>query len=161
MSKPRDHSDLQDMYRHALAASWAAQIGELPADQCIEDIFAGGDGWKEKYNPTLSPPAAKVTPRSGSMSVDDHSPQSNLHIRKSSTASSKSQGTIRDGKRHGHTKDSRDADMVDSAQSSEASSEQSERGRGRDMRYAQEVNEFDIREDLVAWHLPRETAATS
>ena len=32
------------MYRRALAASWAAQPGELQADECIEDIFVGGDG---------------------------------------------------------------------------------------------------------------------
>lgn len=44
-SKTREVSKLQDMYRQTLAASWAAQIGELPADKCIEEIFAGGDGW--------------------------------------------------------------------------------------------------------------------
>lgn len=43
--KLRDVYELQDMYRRALAASWACQPGELPADQCIEDIFAGGDGF--------------------------------------------------------------------------------------------------------------------
>ncbi|KAL2262255.1 hypothetical protein VTK26DRAFT_2005 [Humicola hyalothermophila] len=43
--KSRDVFELQDMYRRALAASWASQPGELPADQCIEDIFAGGDGF--------------------------------------------------------------------------------------------------------------------
>lgn len=43
--KTRETGKLQDMYRRTLAASWAAQAGELPADQCIEDIFAGGDGW--------------------------------------------------------------------------------------------------------------------
>ncbi|KAJ9155308.1 N-terminal C2 in EEIG1 and EHBP1 proteins-domain-containing protein [Pleurostoma richardsiae] len=47
-SKSRDASELQDMYRRALAASWTCQPGELPADECIEDIFAGGDGWKGK-----------------------------------------------------------------------------------------------------------------
>lgn len=36
------------MYRQTLTASWAAQIGELPADKCIEDLFAGGDGWGGK-----------------------------------------------------------------------------------------------------------------
>ena len=159
MSKPRDHSDLQDMYRHALAASWAAQIGELPADQCIEDIFAGGDGWKEKYNPTLPAPLAKVTPRSDGVNGDDPSQQSNLRMRKNSTASSKSQGTIKDSKRQGHRKDSRDPDMGDPTQAT--SEPNPERGRGRDMRYAHEVNEFDIRDDLVAWHLPRKTAARS
>ena len=37
----------QDMYRRTLAASFAAQTGELPADQCVESIFAGGDGWRQ------------------------------------------------------------------------------------------------------------------
>lgn len=36
---------VQDMYRQTLAASWAAQTGELRADEVIEDIFGGGDGW--------------------------------------------------------------------------------------------------------------------
>lgn len=49
-NKSRDVSELQDMYRRALAASWAAQPGELPADQCIEDIFAGGDGFRRSSN---------------------------------------------------------------------------------------------------------------
>ena len=34
------------MYRCALAASWSCQPGELPANECIEDIFAGGTGWR-------------------------------------------------------------------------------------------------------------------
>ena len=46
--KTRETSKLQDMYRQTLTASWAAQIGELPADKCIEDLFAGGDGWGGK-----------------------------------------------------------------------------------------------------------------
>lgn len=33
------------MYRQTLAASWAAQTGELRADEVIEDIFGGGSGW--------------------------------------------------------------------------------------------------------------------
>jgi hypothetical protein len=45
LSKSRETSELQDMYRRALAASWACPHGELPADECIEDIFAGGDGF--------------------------------------------------------------------------------------------------------------------
>lgn len=36
---------VQDMYRQTLAASWAAQTGELRADEVIEDIFGGGSGW--------------------------------------------------------------------------------------------------------------------
>ena len=33
------------MYRRNLSAAWTSQPGELKADECIEDIFAGGDGW--------------------------------------------------------------------------------------------------------------------
>lgn len=33
------------MYRCTLAASWQLQTGELNPEECIEDIFAGGDGW--------------------------------------------------------------------------------------------------------------------
>lgn len=46
ISKPRDTSEQQDMYRRALAASWTCQQDELPAHECIEDIFSGGTGWR-------------------------------------------------------------------------------------------------------------------
>ncbi|KAH0560096.1 hypothetical protein GP486_003377, partial [Trichoglossum hirsutum] len=47
-SKSREIGEMQDMYRRTLAASWAGQAGDLPADECIENIFAGGDGWGDK-----------------------------------------------------------------------------------------------------------------
>ena len=43
--KNRETGATQDMYRRTLAASWQMVPGELNADECIEDIFAGGDGW--------------------------------------------------------------------------------------------------------------------
>lgn len=45
LNKSRDAGEMQDSYRRNLAASWVAQPGELKADDCVEDIFAGGDGW--------------------------------------------------------------------------------------------------------------------
>ncbi|PNS16249.1 hypothetical protein CAC42_6356 [Sphaceloma murrayae] len=50
-SKSRETGELQDMYRRTLAASWAAQPDEPRADECIEDIFAGGDGWAGRRTP--------------------------------------------------------------------------------------------------------------
>ncbi len=44
-NKSREAGELQDMYRRNLTAYWTAQPGELRADECIENIFAGGDGW--------------------------------------------------------------------------------------------------------------------
>lgn len=52
-SKTREHREFQDMYRRNLTAHWTAQPGEPRADECIENIFAGGDGWglqPDSYN---------------------------------------------------------------------------------------------------------------
>ncbi|KAK9380016.1 N-terminal C2 in EEIG1 and EHBP1 proteins-domain-containing protein [Kockiozyma suomiensis] len=38
-------SSTPSLYRKTLTASWQRQDGELPAEEAIEDIFAGGDGW--------------------------------------------------------------------------------------------------------------------
>ncbi|KFX93659.1 hypothetical protein O988_06681, partial [Pseudogymnoascus sp. VKM F-3808] len=58
----KELAEMQDMYRLTLAASWHCGKGTLAADQCIEDIFNGGDGWGNKpappkENPTLHAPA--------------------------------------------------------------------------------------------------------
>ncbi|EXM34831.1 hypothetical protein V3481_011261 [Fusarium oxysporum f. sp. vasinfectum] len=48
LSKPRDAAELQDLYRSVLAASWSRQPNEHSAEEVIEDIFNGGNGWKTK-----------------------------------------------------------------------------------------------------------------
>ncbi|KAJ4263950.1 hypothetical protein NW762_005988 [Fusarium torreyae] len=48
LSKPRDAAELQDLYRSVLAASWCRQPNEHSAEEVIEDIFSGGNGWKTK-----------------------------------------------------------------------------------------------------------------
>ncbi|UNI24342.1 hypothetical protein JDV02_010096 [Purpureocillium takamizusanense] len=55
ISKGRDLSEVQDLYRRTLAASWSRQPSELPADECIEDIFSGGNGWKTKRDHSAAP----------------------------------------------------------------------------------------------------------
>lgn len=63
-------NELQDMYRLALAASWACGgSGELAADKCVEDIFAGGDGWGNRPQPATDNPALSLRPdaRRGSL----------------------------------------------------------------------------------------------
>lgn len=137
------------MYRRALAASWAAQPGELGADKCIEDIFAGGDGWGGQ--------AKVVTPR---IAHEDDSEEDRLHKhnRNSSNSSLKSESTIKGGSRLGH-KQSRSRDLGGHNMGTQSpggqTSSDSERGRtGSGFRKAHEVDEFDIREDLVAWRLP-------
>ena len=156
ISKSRDHSELQDMYRRSLAASWASQPGELPADQCVEEIFAGGNGWKPDAN--IMP---RITQEGGNTSGEDS--HHHRHHRTQSGASSKSQHTItgKGSGRFGH-KHSRSKDTIGHAtgiQSSpnETSSDGSERGRTGFWK-ANEVDELEVRDDLVAWRLPGQTS---
>jgi hypothetical protein len=156
ISKSRDHGELQDMYRRALAASWAANSSELPADKCIEDIFNGGDGWKHEKNEKPATPRV-IDENSAS---DEHL---HRHHRNLSGASSHSQSTItvaRNKIRLGHKHNgSRESLGPDSANGLDTSSESSERGR-TGFREAKEVDEFDVRDDLVAWRLPGQKSGT-
>ncbi|KAN0119460.1 N-terminal C2 in EEIG1 and EHBP1 proteins domain containing protein [Hyaloscypha variabilis] len=156
ISKNRDHGELQDMYRRALAASWAADSTELPADKCIEDIFNGGDGWKHEKN------EKPATPR-----IIDENSASDEHLyrhhRNYSGGSSHSQSTItvtRNKNRIGHKHTASQESLgPDSATGHDTSSESSERGR-TGFRKVKEIDEFDVRDDLVAWQLPSRNPGT-
>jgi N-terminal C2 in EEIG1 and EHBP1 proteins len=70
-SKTRELSELQDMYRRTLTASWSCGLDELPPDKLIEDLFAGGDGGAMKPPPLIA--QSRFSPRSqpGSPRQDD------------------------------------------------------------------------------------------
>jgi hypothetical protein len=157
INKSRDNGDLQDMYRRALAASWASTTAELPADQCVEDIFNGGNGWKDKKREDHVPPLA-----------DDHSASDEHlqrhHHRSESGASIKSQSTITTknknfnrigGHKHSNSQDTLSALPGAQTPQHDSSENSSERGR-TGFRKANEVDEFEVRDDLVAWRLPTE-----
>jgi hypothetical protein len=159
ISKSRDHSELQDMYRRALAASWASQPGELPADQCVEEIFAGGDGWKpdSKDAPRITHDRANTSGEDLHRHGNGHSHHS--HRRTESGSSSKSQSTVtgksrgRFGHKHSRSKDSIGHATGIQNSPNDTSSESSERGR-TGFRKANEVDEMEVRDDLIAWRLP-------
>ncbi len=142
------------MYRRTLAASWAAHTDELPADQCLEDIFNGGDGWK--HNDSLAPPRI-MREDSG----EEH--RTRYHHRSQSGTSSKSgtsqntvtgKRTTRMGHKHSGSQEILGPSPASTIELNDVSSENSsERGR-TGFKKAPELDEFDIREDLVAWRLP-------
>lgn len=154
-SKSRDASELQDMYRRTLAAYWSAQPGELKADECIEDIFAGGDGWGDRAKP-YSPQRGGIrfttasTTATGDSSASASGDERHTQGRR---MMSKSQDTLRPG----------------SAYSGSGSPKQHVRGRGsleqqahhmkaeaerKRHRPNHEVDEFDLRQDLCSWKRP-------
>lgn len=143
------------MYRRALAASWAAQPDELPANECIEDIFSGGDGWKGGWAKVSK--SAKKEERDQHLSDHQQLQRHNRNQSESSLNSLNSQSTVKAHSRRSNHKHSRSRDMghAPGIQSSDGqiSSNESERGRAG-FRSAREVDEFEMREDLVAWRLP-------
>jgi hypothetical protein len=173
LNRSREAGELHDMYRRALAASWGAQAGELLADQCIEDIFSGSDGWGSKYAQEKVPAPRQYSrpgaPQSQQSDEDEyehlhrHRPHHH-HNRTRSSSSSRSMSTItgtsigaairnytKGGERTGHVRVS--SRSSNDSQRHGSSSESSERGR-LGFKYAQELDEFMLRDDLMAWKLP-------
>jgi hypothetical protein len=236
-NKSRDVAELQDMYRRALAASWASPPGELPADQCIEDIFAGGDGFRalapaptsrqhqHQHQPPSSPRPRRDDSASTTSADDDDPTRSGgggggsngmggttlrprdlarlrLRLRGDSSGSNT---TVREGGSHRdltqllhfhhshHQRSDRErergsgskdgaaaaaerdrdeqqqpvaaaaaptsprrsrSESMASLAPTLASGDSSERGRRDGFKRAREVDEFEVREDLVAWAVP-------
>ncbi|KAL9087558.1 MAG: hypothetical protein Q9159_003574 [Coniocarpon cinnabarinum] len=138
-TKSKEHHEYQDMYRRNLSAFWTAQPGELKADETIEDIFAGGDGWAKHDDPnhpsTMRNSSGTTNPTSGR---GTHHQQPNKmaspaahHARLYSSPSSSGV--------------SGRASLEQHANNMKAEAEASQNNR----RF--EVDEFEIREDLKSW----------
>jgi hypothetical protein len=150
-SNSREAGELQDMYRRTLAAYWSAQPGELKADECIEDIFAGGDGWGDREKPYSPQPRAKPLAQftgDSSGSVSESEPR---HMRGSSNTLRKSHETLRpEDMNTNRSPNVRGRGSLEQ----QASQMKAEAARSRGHRPNHEVDEFDLREDLCSWRRP-------
>lgn len=157
-TKTREISKLQDMYRQTLAASWAAQVGELPADKCIEEIFAGGDGWGGKGpGSNLAGANESMHDSYGNDSDGDRKTIRGHHRR----SSPRYRPSLHAHSSHHHTSSRDDtqtasqssvsgrASIEQQVQSSNAGSIASDYARVR----SHEVDEFAAREDLRSWEI--------
>lgn len=153
-SKTREIGELQDMYRRTLAASWAAQAGELPADECIEDIFAGGDGWAKDQPGGTGSGAKRREDDEQVGSGGEKRTTLGRHTRNIS-------GFARHAANNARSHQPKHSDGEDvSGVSGRASIEQevqsnSEKGtlQGYDRMRARELDEFEAREDLRSWEI--------
>lgn len=163
-SKSRELSEAQDIYRRNLAASWACERGELPPDQLIEDLFAGGDGGKMN----LPPAVRKLGHSVRTSSRDDSSNSSDADSRRGTMQGHLTPDMARNGHRRGGS--------GNEASNSQTSNTSSVSGRGsieQQMQHSQpshsshhhhhrrkgqqeyrEITEFDLRDDLRSWQLP-------
>lgn len=133
-SKNREsNGSTQDVYRRTLAASWQLQAGELQADECIEDIFSGGDGWTLAASRSRGPKSVRLfDPRKDSDSDSTSTntipttpttvtglkkPSDTLSVFTTMTATSKRKVALVGGEK-------------------------------------KEVDELEVREDFVSWRMP-------
>lgn len=151
-SNARESGRLQDMYRRTLAASWLAQAGELPADKCIEDIFAGGDGWGADHDPGVN-----TSPRLGGSTEEDESDGDSRTLRghKRHASGTGSRSTI---KPTHHERKSSKGDVANTGAVSGRGSIADHIQSGSDAkshtrRRMHEVDEFTAREDLRSWQI--------
>ncbi|MCJ1228579.1 hypothetical protein MMC12_005240 [Toensbergia leucococca] len=156
-TKTREIGEQQDMYRRTLAASWAAQAGELPADLCIEDIFAGGDGWgpiKSGGSPSDMKSMDGSMSDLGGAGGDKRNVQG--HTRKTSAfgrhSENKTKSHVRVNSKGSHVP------SVPGGVSGRRSIEQqiqssSEETEGQGYRLLNEVDELSAREDLRSWEI--------
>ena len=143
-SKAQESGKLQDLYRKNLAASFAAQVGELPADKCIEDIFDGGDGWGNMKNTDPNwgcPTGGDENERDG-----DHSMGHRHHQRHASGNTIKASGASAKKSSGGLSSVSGRASIEQQVQSSHDS----------DRMFPaldSDINEFEARDDLTSWEI--------
>jgi hypothetical protein len=153
---------LRELYRRTLAAEWTCQPGEMSADRCIEDIFAGGDGWGSRVDgQDGSPTSGRLMPGDYNASLSDTEARSTLKSGKqrnwSGLFSRRHQKRrsvperidreevlqIRDTSHGIKSRGSFDEQVVEMKAESEK----------EHSRLAHDLDEFEIRDDLRCWYL--------
>ncbi len=147
-SKAQESGKLQDMYRRNLAASWAAQAGELPADKCIEDIFAGGDGWADQHatqsNRAVGSSSAQGS--TGEESEGDPRTARGHHRQHSSGSTLKQPG-------RNHVKTPSGSGPISGRTSIEQQVQSSHEAKRHSRLKGNEIDEISAREDLRSWEI--------
>ncbi|KAI7330485.1 hypothetical protein KC315_g5656 [Hortaea werneckii] len=139
-SSNREVGEMQDMYRRTLAAHWTSQPGELKADECIEDIFSGGDGWGAHGRPPpisvgdQSEPTTEASGSGASTPRDPHSSQQD------------SMGSRRPHQRMGNVTHGIGSPRMMGHRSGRYGQKMKVPRKG-----AGELDEFEVREDLRSW----------
>jgi hypothetical protein len=155
-SKTREIGELQDMYRRTLAASWSCQMGELPADECIENIFAGGDGWAKggsKYEKKVveirDPPSSGKSTEDSMGDGEDSGDTSRMmeHHRRTSSGFNRHPAH----KHPGHARLGSKTNGMDNRRPGGGN-----HGSTIHAEHMHEVNEFDVRDDLRSWEIKSE-----
>lgn len=154
-TKTRETSDMQDMYRRTLAASWVSRSCDLPADKLIEEIFTEGSSWNADSSFDIDEPTVRETRKDNYLSTEMAERQTrsgkrlspSFENRPKSSSSNHSMGGGKNLESHttlGHPQKggSFEAQLYDG------------KSRNWKSRNAEnELTEFDVRQDLRSWEV--------
>ncbi|KAF2101277.1 hypothetical protein NA57DRAFT_72719 [Rhizodiscina lignyota] len=162
-SKSRENGEMQDLYRRTLAADLTSfDAGELRADLAIEDIFAGGDGWGNKEQSDVQDADMTLKPTLG----DENGGSSDTDSRLTDQSKRNMQFFQSAGHRKTHSREGHIHLPPPTSRPGTAHGRGSLDQQARQMEVEakkmrnkpqQEVDEFDVREDLKSWRLPAVT----
>ena len=152
-SQSTEVSDLQDMYRRTLAASWNSNSDDLPADKLIEELFSGRVSWHNDVQDSKSTKAADqgLSPHSAGgakPNVSSHRLSPGFERRGKSSSSNQFPNDGRlpgfpAGAGHSRKNASMDNQFYDNTKP----------GVWKSRNTDYELSEFDIREDLRSWEI--------
>ena len=147
-TKSKEHHEYQDMYRRNLAAFWTAQPGELKADECIENIFAGGDGWGKRDDPNhLTVNQDQTRNSSDRRETHNLTASTGFSNRSAQSSNNSSRFQPRAYSTPSSSGVSGRASLEQHANNMKAEAEASKSAQDH------EVDEFDLREDLKSWKI--------
>lgn len=160
-SRNKEAGEMMDMYRRTLAAFWASQPGELKADEAIEDIFSGGDGWGKNGRPL--PVDAEIEHRGSVADTNAASRNDSVAFGAGAGMGSNSRPSSRPGSGANtpNMDADRDSDRNTNGGGSRGIKAMSAAGRRNDRKHRHrhrpkghgEVEEEDLIEDLRSWRL--------
>ncbi|RAL10001.1 uncharacterized protein BO97DRAFT_479662 [Aspergillus homomorphus CBS 101889] len=155
-SQSREVTDMQDMYRRTLAASWNSRADDLPADKLIEALFSGSISWADNQHSQSENPTEHHS--------DRLSPYSRTGARQASTENRLSPSSFEKRPRSSSSnhfrnelKVSETAPRMDHTRkdgSIESQLHDNPKGKSWKSRNVDhELSEFDVREDLRSWEI--------
>jgi hypothetical protein len=147
LSISRERGDLQDMYRRTLAASWTCREGELPPDQLIEDLFAGGSGWMATTSRSLRSGADEDDESGSTSDTDSRRTIQGPPLSPNPDKTSKSSSSLHS---RGDSK-SQDDRVTGSIEHHLFESPKERRWPPRS--HPREISEFNVRKDLRSWEI--------
>ncbi|PYI11195.1 hypothetical protein BO78DRAFT_458104 [Aspergillus sclerotiicarbonarius CBS 121057] len=161
-TQSREVTDMQDMYRRTLAASWNSRADDLPADKLIEELFSGGISWAD----SLDAHAEKsVDHQADRLSPHGHSGARQIFSDNRLSPPSFERRPRSSSSNH-HRNDAKGTESVppiDHARKGGSIEQQlydNPKGKAWKNRSSEfELSEFDVREDLRSWEVMNQDAA--